>query len=73
MAPLQHAPWLGRLLVAALLRQSGTTTAHLAALYLGARVIGRERRQSRDRTTRMIAFLDGVHQGAVAGTRDMTG
>ena len=31
IAPLQHAPWLGRLLVAASLRAAGTTGAHLAA------------------------------------------
>ncbi|MBE1205105.1 RHE_PE00001 family protein [Aminobacter carboxidus] len=70
IAPLQHAPWLGRLLVAALLRQAGTTTAQLAALYLGARAIGRERRQSRDRTTRLIAFVDSVHESAVAGIKE---
>ncbi len=70
IAPLQHAPWLGRLLVSALLRQAGTTTGQLAALYVGARAIGRERRQSRDRTTRLIAFLDGAHEGAAAGIRE---
>ncbi|MBB6468728.1 hypothetical protein HNQ96_004615 [Aminobacter lissarensis] len=70
IAPLQHAPWIGRLLVAALLRQAGTTTAQLAALYLGARAIGRERRQSRDRTTRLIAFVDSVHESAVAGIKE---
>ena len=69
IAPLQHAPWLG-LLVAALLRQAGTTTAQLAALYVGARAIGRERRQSRDRTTRLIAFVDSVHESAVAGIKE---
>jgi hypothetical protein len=70
ISPLQHAPWLGRLLVTALLRQAGTTTGQLAALYLGARAIGRERRQSRDRTTRLVAFLDGAHEGAAAGLRE---
>lgn len=68
--PLQHAPWLGRLLVSALLRQTGTTTVHLAALYLGARAVDRERRQSRDRTTRLIAFVDSVHESAVAGIKE---
>jgi hypothetical protein len=68
--PLQHAPWLGRLLVSALLRQTGTTTVHLAALYLGARAVGRERRQSRDRTTRLLAFVDAVHESAVAGIKE---
>jgi len=70
IAPLQHAPWLGRLLVAALLRQSATTTAHLAALHVGARTIARERRFARDRTTRLVAFLDGVHETAAAGMKE---
>jgi hypothetical protein len=70
IAPLQHAPWLGRLLVAALLRQAGTTTGQLAALYVGARTIGRDRRQSRDRTTRLIAFLEGAYEAAAAGLRE---
>lgn len=70
MAPLQHAPWLGRLFVEALLRETGTTTSHLAALYLGARIIPRERRHSRDRTTRLVAFLDGVCETAMAGTKE---
>ena len=70
MAPLQHAPWLGRLLIEALLREAGTTTAHLAALYLGARIIPRESRHSRDRTTRLVAFLDGVYETARAGTKE---
>lgn len=43
---------------------------HLAALYLGARAIGRERRQSRDHTTRPLAFIDAVHEGAVAGIKE---
>jgi hypothetical protein len=36
LAVLQHAPWLGRLLAASILRQAGVTTAaHLAAFNLG--------------------------------------
>ncbi len=36
LSVLQHAPWLGRLLAAAILRQAGITTgAHLAAINLG--------------------------------------
>lgn len=39
---LQHAPWLGRLLAASILRQAGlTTAAHLAALNLGLKTIPR--------------------------------
>lgn len=70
IAPLQHAPWLGRLLVAAMLRAAGTTGAHLAALNVGARLIPRDRRRARDRTARLIAFLDGVLETATAGLKE---
>ncbi|PWK76799.1 RHE_PE00001 family protein [Aminobacter sp. AP02] len=70
IAPLQHAPWLGRLLVEALLRETATTTAHLAALYFGARIIPREIRHSRDRAMRLVAFLDGVYETAKAGAKE---
>lgn len=70
ISPLQHAPWLGRLLVAALLRESGTASGHLAALNVGARVVPRERRHARDRATRLAAFLDGVYETAVAGAKE---
>lgn len=70
IAPLQHAPWLGRLLVAACLRQAGTTGAHLPALNVGARLIQRDRRRARDRTTRLVAFIEGVQETASAGLKE---
>jgi len=57
---LQHAPWLGRLLAASILRQAGVTTAaHLAALNLGLKTIPVDRRRHRDRETRLLAIAQG--------------
>jgi len=67
---LQHAPWLGRLLAGALLREAGVTAAHLAPLNLGLKQIARERRASRDRDTRLLAILDGMSAGAEAGLKE---
>lgn len=70
IAPLQHAHWLGRLLVAALLREAGLTTAHLAALNVGIRMIPRDRRTAKERAARLTAFLDGVHEAAAIGLKE---
>lgn len=67
---LQHASWLGRLLAAALLRETGVTTAHLAAVNLGLKQIARERRASRDRNARLLAFLEGITAAAEAGQKE---
>lgn len=45
IAPLQHMPWLGRMLCAALLRQRGKTRAHLACLHAGMKAIPRNHRR----------------------------
>lgn len=70
IVPLQHAHWLGRQLAAGLLRETGLTTAHLGALNIGVRMIPRDRRSAPDRATRLIAFLDGVHETAAAGLKE---
>ena len=44
--PLQHTPWLGRLLAAALLRGRGKTRWHLPCLHAGLKTIPRERRRA---------------------------
>ncbi|MER8671217.1 RHE_PE00001 family protein [Mesorhizobium sp. M1156] len=67
---LQHAAWLGPLLVAALLRQEGLATNHLASLHLGAKNIPRERRRARNRSDRLLACLDGIHDAALAGLKE---
>jgi hypothetical protein len=67
---LQHAAWLGPLLVAALLRHEGLAANHLACLHLGAKNIPRERRRARNRGDRLLALLDGIHDAAVAGLKE---
>jgi hypothetical protein len=50
LSVLQHAPWLGRLLAASILRQSGVATGtHLAAINTGLKTIPVDRRRHRDR------------------------
>jgi hypothetical protein len=71
LAVLQHAPWLGRLLAAACLRQSGLTTMmHLAAFNLGLKGIARERRANRSRETRLLAILTGISAAAALGLKE---
>ena len=61
LSVLQHAPWLGRLLAASILRQAGVTTgAHLAAINLGLKTISVDRRRHRDRETRLLAIAHGL-------------
>ena len=68
---LQHAPWLGRLLAAEILRDGGlTTAAHLAALNLGLKSIPRERRSHRHRETRLLAILEGFSAAASLGLKE---
>ena len=67
---LQHAAWLGPLLVAALLRQEGVAAVHLACLHLGAKNIPRERRRARTRSDRLLAFVDAIQEAAMAGLKE---
>ncbi|MER8911521.1 RHE_PE00001 family protein [Mesorhizobium sp. M0854] len=67
---LQHATWLGPLLVAALLRQEGLAASHLASLHLGAKSIPRERRRARNRGDRLLASLDAIHEAALVGLKE---
>ncbi|NRP75743.1 hypothetical protein ILFOPFJJ_06666 [Ensifer psoraleae] len=71
LAVLQHAPWLGRLLAAAILREAGVTTAaHLAAFNLGLRSIPVGRRRHRDRETRMLAIAHCLIATAELGLKE---
>lgn len=70
IAPLQHQSWLGPLLVESILRQRRKTTAHLFNLNTGLRVVARERRRHRDRTKRLLAFLDAVSEAAALGLKE---
>lgn len=69
--PLQHQHWLGPLLVAALLRQHGKVVSHLFCLNAGLRIVPRERRRARDRTTRLLAVLEGFAEAATAGLKEL--
>ncbi|NEK46756.1 DUF1612 domain-containing protein [Rhizobium leguminosarum] len=70
LSVLQHAPWLGRLLAASILRQAGVTTgAHLAAVNTGLRTIPVDRRRHRDRETRLLAIADGLLAAAEIGLK----
>lgn len=71
LAVLQHAPWLGRLFCAAILRQAGITTgAHLAAVNLGLKTIAVDRRRHRDRETRLLAITHGLMAAAEIGVKE---
>ncbi|MCD2180306.1 RHE_PE00001 family protein [Rhizobium sp. C1] len=71
LAVLQHAPWLGRLFAASILRQAGVTTgAHLAAINLGLKTIPVDRRRHRDRETRLLAIAHGFLAAAEIGLKE---
>ncbi|WP_137136445.1 RHE_PE00001 family protein [Rhizobium sp. FKY42] len=68
---LQHAPWLGRLLAASILREACITTgAHLAAINLGLKTIPVDRRRHRDRETRLLAIAQGLIAAAEIGMKE---
>ncbi|MBO9195360.1 DUF1612 and helix-turn-helix domain-containing protein [Rhizobium sp. 16-449-1b] len=71
LAVLQHAPWLGRLFAASILRESGITTgAHLAAINLGLKTIPVDRRRHRNRDTRLLAIAHGLLAAAEIGLKE---
>lgn len=68
---LQHAPWLGRLLAASMLREAGITSgAHLTAINLGLKTIPVDRRRHRDRETRLLAIAHGLLAAAEIGMKE---
>ncbi|WP_454703072.1 RHE_PE00001 family protein [Agrobacterium burrii] len=71
LSVLQHAPWLGRLFCASILRQAGVTSgAHLAAINLGLKTIIVDRRRHRDRETRLLAIAHGFLAAAEIGMKE---
>lgn len=71
LAVLQHAPWLGRLFCASILRQGRITTgAHLAAVNLGLKTIPVDRRRHRDREIRLLAIAQGLLAAAEIGMKE---
>jgi hypothetical protein len=68
---LQHAPWLGRLLSASLLRQAGITTQnHLAAINTGLKTIPVDRRRHRSREVRLLAITEAFVATAEIGLKE---
>lgn len=71
LSVLQHAPWLGRLLAASILRDAGlTTAAHLAAFNVGFKTIPVDRRRHRDREARLLAIAHGFMAAAELGLKE---
>src|SRR3984893_1276311 len=70
IAPLQHTPWLGRMLAAALLRERGKTRWHLPCLHDGLKTVPRERRRSSDPASRLLIQFEAITAAAEAGLKD---
>ncbi|CVI62722.1 conserved hypothetical protein [Agrobacterium deltaense NCPPB 1641] len=71
LSVLQHAPWLGRLSSASILREAGITTgAHLAAINRGLKTILVDRRRHRDREARLLAIAYGMLAAADIGMKE---
>ena len=68
--PLQHMPWLGRLLASAVLRARGKTRWHLSCLHAGLKTIPRERRRSSDPASRLLIQFEAMTAAADAGLKD---
>jgi hypothetical protein len=68
--PLQHMPWLGRLLASAMLRARGKTRWHLSCLHAGLKTIPRERRRSSDPASRLLIQFEAMTAAAEAGLKD---
>lgn len=71
LEPLQRQNWLGQVLISDFLRSRGKVRSHLLAYAVGLREIPRERRRARDRTTRLVAYLNAMSAAAMAGMKDI--
>jgi hypothetical protein len=71
LEPLQRQHWLGQVLVSDFLRSRGKVRSHLLAYAVGLREVPRERRRSRDRTTRLSAYLDAMSAASGVGMKDI--
>lgn len=71
LEPMQHQHSLGSQLVNASLRARGKVTSHLPGFNVGLKLMPRDRRRSRERTTRLIAFLDALSASAEAGQKEI--
>ncbi len=71
LEPLQNQHALGGQLVAGYLRFRGKVASHLPTFSVGLKAIARERRRSRDRTTRLLAYLDALTSAAEGGLKEI--
>jgi hypothetical protein len=69
--PLRRQNWLGGLLVSSHLRARGKVASHLFSFYGGLKTVRHERRRSRDRLTRLLAFLEAMSESAATGLKEM--
>jgi len=67
LSVLQHAPWLGRLLCASILREAGISTG---AINLGLKTIPVDRRRHRDREIRSLAIAQGLIAAVEIGMKE---
>jgi hypothetical protein len=68
--PLQHLPWLGTQLSAALFRARAKTQSHLFCLNVGLRNAGNERSRKADLTPRIARGLKAIKAGAEFGLKE---
>lgn len=72
LEPMQNQHWLGGHLVSAYLRWRGKVVSHLPAFHVGLKAIPRERRRSRHRQDRLLAFLDAMSAAGEAGMKEIS-
>jgi len=69
--PVRRQHWLGGLLIASSLRVRGKVASHLFSFHTGLKQIRHERRRSRDRVTRLQAFMDAMRESAITGLKEI--
>ncbi|MCZ4094278.1 RHE_PE00001 family protein [Sinorhizobium psoraleae] len=69
--PLRRQHWLGSLLVGVYLRFRGKVSSHVLAFSTGLKTIRHERRRSKDRLTRLLAFLEAMAVTADLGMKEL--
>ncbi|MDK1492099.1 RHE_PE00001 family protein [Sinorhizobium sp. 7-81] len=69
--PLRRQHWLGSLLVGVYLRVRGKVSSHVLAFNTGLKTIRHERRRSKDRLTRLLAFLEAMSVTADLGMKEL--
>ncbi|MCG5480988.1 MAG: DUF1612 domain-containing protein [Ensifer alkalisoli] len=69
--PLRRQHWLGSLLVGAYLRFRGKAASHVLAFNTGLKTIRHDRRRSKDRLTRLNAFLEAMAATADLGLKEL--